>query len=95
MKREVSARRSVENTRPPTPAMRKQEPRRRRAKSAKFLTREERIQEAVKIIRGSKGIESDSCEGSVANILDWLEAVCTRSSALRRVSSKETRRADE
>jgi hypothetical protein len=90
VKREVSAQRQ-----PPTPEMRKRAPRQPRAKSAKFLTREERVQEAVKIIRECKGIKPDSCEGSVVNILDWLEAVCTGSSALRRVSSKETRRADE
>jgi hypothetical protein len=64
---------------------------RRVAKSAKLLTREQRVQEAVKIIRGCKGIEPDSCEGSIANILDWLERICPLRAALRRSSSKEAK----
>lgn len=63
-------------------------------KSAVLLTREKRVQGAVKIIRGCKGIGHDSCEDSVANILDWHEYVCSGRSAWRRISSKEAKRKD-
>ena len=62
-------------------------------KSAVLLTREKRVQGAVKIIRGCKGIGHDSCEGSI-NILDWHQYVCSGRSAWRRISSKEAKRKD-
>jgi hypothetical protein len=71
----------------------KKTPTRRRPES-KPLSREDRIGEAAKIIdenRCHKGAERGSCNESIANILDWLEFVCTASRALRRTSSGETR----
>jgi hypothetical protein len=78
---------------PPTSKTRKREPR-RAAKSAKLLTREQRVQEAVKIINehrrdhGSGG----SCGDSVANMLDWLEWMGVGQATLRYNSSNETKR---
>ena len=46
-------------------------------------------------IRGCKGIEPDSCEGSVANILHWLEFMCPFRAALRPSSSEEAKREEK